>query len=73
MIVGHDLFPELDYKSDRAEIIRRLRQKKFPDTRELPILGFVVGKCWHLEYDSMADILKGVDADNRSFAGHTVA
>ena len=73
MTVGHDLFPELDYKSDEAEIIRRLREKKFPDTGELPILGAVVEKCWNLEYASMGDILEGIDAESHSFAGHTAA
>ena len=64
MVVGHDVFsPELHYDRDRVEIIRRLRDKEFPDTREFPVLGSVITRCWNLEYDSMADVIEGIDAE----------
>ena len=63
MVTGHDLFPELDYKRDRLEIIRLLREKQLPDTNELPILGSVITKCWNLEYESMTDVIGGIEAE----------
>jgi hypothetical protein len=65
MVTGHDLFPELDYTRDRAEIVRRLQERKFPDTGELPVLGSVITKCWNLQYYSMADVIEGIDAESR--------
>jgi serine/threonine protein kinase len=65
MVTGHDLFPELDYTRDRAEIVRRLQERKFPDTSELPVLGSVITKCWNLQYYSMADVIEGIDAESR--------
>ena len=66
MVERHDVFfPELDYDRDHAEIVRRLREKEFPDTSEFPALGSVIRKCWNLEYDSMADVIEGVNAENR--------
>ena len=70
MVAGHDLFPELDYTSDEANIVRRIREREFPDTSELPVLASVITKCWNLEYDSMADVIEGIDAESREFAGH---
>jgi hypothetical protein len=55
----------LDYYGDRAEIIERLRERKFPDTRELPVLRSVITKCWNLEYGYMADDIEGIDAESR--------
>jgi serine/threonine protein kinase len=49
MVTGHDIFPELRYSRDKEEIIRRLREREFPDTGELKVLGPVISKCWNLE------------------------
>jgi serine/threonine protein kinase len=73
MVAGHDIFPALHYACDRAEIVRRLWERKFPDTSELPVLGSVISKCWNLECDSMVDIVDCIDAGSRSFANHIIA
>ena len=65
MIVGHDIFPELDYEKDNDEIVRRLRDKEFPDTRNFSALGDVILKCWKLEYASMQDVLDAVEAERK--------
>jgi hypothetical protein len=65
MVTGDDVFPELDYGRDRAEIIERLWERKLPDTSELPVLRSVITKCWNLEYDCMADVIEGIDAKSR--------
>ncbi|KAL2349609.1 hypothetical protein BJ546DRAFT_725179 [Cryomyces antarcticus] len=60
---GLNLFPELNYTHDRAEIKRRLQQSESPDTRRLPALGPVMLECLNLEYASMTDVVNGIDAD----------
>lgn len=65
MVTGHDIFPELDHGLDRAEIIECLRERKFPDTSELPVLRSVITKCWNLEYDYIADVIEDIDAESR--------
>lgn len=58
-------FRNLDYDRDRAEIIERLRERKFPDTRELPVLRSVITKCWNLKYGYMANDIEATDAESR--------
>jgi hypothetical protein len=65
MVTGHDVFPELGYGRGRAEIIEHLRERKFPDTNELPVLRSVITKCWNLEYDYMADVIEGISIESR--------
>ncbi len=73
MVAGDaPFFPELDESRDREEIRRRIREKEFPDASELPALGAVIAKCWNLEYESMKDILKGIDAESRRDVGEGI-
>ncbi len=70
MFSGHDVsHPELNYDRDEEEIIRRLREKEFPDTSELPGPGSLITKCWHLEYESMTDVIAAIDADSPPTSG----
>jgi len=70
MVAGYDLFfPELDDARDKEEIRRRIREKEFPDVSQLPVLGAVIAECWNLEYESMEDVLKGIDAEIRRGVG----
>ncbi|MCJ1477633.1 hypothetical protein MMC13_006306 [Lambiella insularis] len=69
MVVGHDIFPELDYNGDEVEITRRLREEEFPDTSNFPVLGPVISKCWKLKYESMAEVIKDIDAEKLSTVG----
>jgi serine/threonine protein kinase len=65
MVAGRDVFsPELDYEDHREEIIKRIQEKRFPDTSELPILGPVISKCWNQEYVSMDDVIEGIDGES---------
>jgi hypothetical protein len=70
MVTGHDIFPKLRYSRDKEEIIRRLREREFPDTGELKVLGPVIAKCWNLEYGSMKDIVEGIDAEKCCCCGY---
>ena len=72
MVTGHDLFPEMDYTRDRAEIAWRLRQRRFSDIRELSVVRSVVTRCWNVEYDSMVDVIEGIDAESGLFAGRSM-
>ena len=65
MVTGHDTFSELDYGLDRAEIIERLRERKFLDPSELPVLRSVITKCWNLEHDHMTDVIENIDSESR--------
>ncbi|MCJ1241503.1 hypothetical protein MMC14_009508 [Varicellaria rhodocarpa] len=68
MLTGHDVFfPELDYDRDNAEIVRRLREKEFPDISKFQVLGPVVTNCWNLEYESMLDVIEAIDAEFLSY------
>jgi serine/threonine protein kinase len=72
MVIGHDLFPEMDYTRDRAEIAWRLRQRRFSDIRELSVVRSVVTRCWNVEYDSMVNVIEGIDAESGLFAGRSM-
>jgi serine/threonine protein kinase len=72
IVTGHDLFPEMDYTRDRAEIAWRLRQRRFSDIRELSVVRSVVTRCWNVEYDSMVDVIEGIDAESGLFAGRSM-
>lgn len=66
MATGHDLFfPELDYESDKTEIVRRLRDGEFPDVNDLVALGSVIRRCWKLDFGTMQDVLEGIDVEAR--------
>ena len=65
MVTGLDIFPELDYDLDRAEIIECLRERKFLDTSELPVLRSVITKCWNLEHGYMTDVIEDIDSESR--------
>jgi len=67
MIVGHDVFPELDYEKDKDEIVRRLRDKEFPDTSKFPALGEVVLNCWKLQYETMRDVGDAIEAGRNQY------
>ncbi|MCJ1224123.1 hypothetical protein MMC12_000767 [Toensbergia leucococca] len=74
MVTDHDVFfPELNDSRDREEIRRRIRDKEFPDVSELPVLGVVIAKCWALEYESMEDVLQGIDAESRCGVGERIS
>ena len=63
MVGGEDLFPELDYKKDRAEIVGRFMEKRFPDTSSLLVLGDVILDCWNLRFATMEEVLERIVAE----------
>lgn len=65
MIASQNLWPELREPADAAEIKQRLARQDFPDTGELPVLGDVVRKCWHVEFESMTEVRVAVEAEER--------
>lgn len=65
MVVGLDIFPELDYEKDNDEIIRRLREKEFPNTIDFPVLGLVTLKCWKLQNQSMQDVVNAIVSETK--------
>ena len=57
MVAGHEPFyPKLHDTRDWEEIRRRVLEKEFPGVSKLLVLGAVVAKCWHLEYETMEDL-----------------
>ncbi len=41
---------------------QRFRLKQFPDVTGYGLFGDIISKCWQLEYGSMAEVLKSLDA-----------
>lgn len=60
MVESHDIFPNLDYVCDRAEMVRRLSERQFPDTNRLSVLGSVIMKCWELKFCSLRDVVESI-------------
>ncbi|KAI4137120.1 MAG: hypothetical protein L6R39_007469 [Caloplaca ligustica] len=67
MIVGYDIFPELDYEKDHDEIVRRLRDLEYPDTSQFPVLASVTLNCWKLKYESMQDVVSAIEAETKLY------
>ncbi|KAK5263417.1 hypothetical protein LTR96_011178 [Exophiala xenobiotica] len=57
MVNGSDLwYGELEYKKDRAEIVRRIRKMEMPGTEGM-VLGEVMKSCWVGDYRDMLDVV----------------
>ena len=63
MVTGHDPWPDLCEPEDREQIKRRIIDSDFPNTVQLHVLGDVIRKCWHLEFESMAEVKRAIDAE----------
>ncbi len=66
MIACQDLWPELKEPSNREEIKRRLKEREFPDTSVLPVLGGVISKCWDVGFMSMTEVKHVIEAGGKS-------
>ena len=66
MIMGHEPWPELREPEDLQEIKRRICARNFPDTSQLPALGCVISKCWHVQFVSMTEVRRAIDAGGRT-------
>ena len=47
---------------------QNFRQQRFPDITGYGFLGDIITKCWHLEYETMADVLDRLDAAGMYFS-----
>lgn len=63
IVTCQDPWPELRQPEDDEEIRKRIREKDFPDTSALPVLGDVISKCWNVDYASMAEVQNAIEAD----------
>ena len=68
MVAGKDLYSELDQEADGDEIVARIKAKDLPDTRDFPVLGEVIRKCWNVEYDTMQDVIKAIKDEEHTQA-----
>ncbi|KAF2725455.1 hypothetical protein K431DRAFT_280828 [Polychaeton citri CBS 116435] len=62
IVTGHEPWPDLSERGDSVEIKKRIREKDFPDTSVLPVLGGVVSKCWNVEFASMTQVRHAIEA-----------
>lgn len=63
MITCSDLWPELKEPEDRKKIKKRIQERNFPDTSVLPVLGDVILKCWNVEFRSMTEMKRAIEAE----------
>jgi len=52
--------PYYSLKSNEKE--QKFRLQQFPDVTGYGFFGDIITKCWQLEYGTMADVLKSLDA-----------
>ncbi|KAH8708422.1 kinase-like domain-containing protein [Phaeosphaeriaceae sp. PMI808] len=60
IIMGHDVFPDLNSTDDEEEIERRFRAQEFPNDRHA--CHQIASKCWNQQYRSAEEVL--VDLKN---------
>ncbi|TVY87071.1 hypothetical protein LAWI1_G008296 [Lachnellula willkommii] len=60
IMMGHEIFPDLDSNTDDEEIERRFRDGEFPVDSQL--CDAVTRKCWAQEYDSAQEVLNDITA-----------
>ena len=72
MVTGHDLFPELSDSDEKPEIRRRLRDGEFPETKDFPVLGQFIQKCWRREYRDMEEVLTALRLEEHEMNGVTL-
>lgn len=65
MVTCEEPWPELREPDDREEIKRRIRTKKFPDTRSFPILGNVIRRCWYVDFTSMTEVCDAIEEERK--------
>jgi serine/threonine protein kinase len=65
MVTSHEPWPELYEPEEREEIKKRIREKDFPDTSGLPVLADIIWKCWHVEFTSMTEVKRAIEAETR--------
>jgi len=65
IMMGHEIFPDLDSVEDKEEIERRFRDGEFPVGHELR--GAIMGKCWGQEYSSTQGVVDDIiSVENRT-------
>lgn len=70
MVTSQEPWPELREPEDDDEIVKRIREKDFPDLSVLPVLGSVILKCWNVEVKTMTEVKHAIEAEkilNTSF------
>jgi serine/threonine protein kinase len=68
MVTCQEPWPDLREPEDREEIKKQIREKNFPDTSALPVLGDVISKCWNVEFTSMTALKHAIEAARKSNA-----
>ena len=63
MVTGHDPWPDLREPRDRELIKKHIIDRDFPATDQLRILGNVIRKCWFVEFVSMSEVKRAIDAE----------
>lgn len=73
MVGGEEVWPELEEPRDWEEIRRRISQARFPDTRELRVLGDVVEGCWGGRYESMEEVRVAIERERDALLSRDAA
>ena len=58
IMMGHEIFPDLDSNKDDEEIERRFRNGQFPV--DLQVCGTITTKCWAQEYGSAQEVVDDI-------------
>lgn len=65
MVTCQEPWPELREPDDDEEIKKQIRDKNFPDTSMLFVLGDVISKCWNVEFTSMTEVKHAIEAERK--------
>lgn len=68
IMMGHELFPELDSLEDDQEIASRFRDRRFPT--EEHACSQITDKCWRQMFNSAADVIYDISRIQGRFANH---
>lgn len=67
MVSRQEVWPELEEPRDYEEIKEMIATRRFPDTKQLRILGDVVEGCWNGRFESMEEVRFAIEKERNGF------
>lgn len=68
IMMGHEVFPELDSEDDDEEVEQRFRNGQFPIDPQA--CAMITRKCWTQQYDSSQEVVKDIIVVQRRHNWH---